>query len=108
MRNVSITIVCGPLVLCLAGCNADPASHPMDDAGIGDMAAALPAKVAATWSALHYDVAFDLTTHVARTDVQLRISAPGNCVTIGFRPLAVSEVAFDGTAAEPGDTAVDP
>ncbi len=67
----------------------------------------LPPARAATATALHYDVAFDVPTRASRTAVSLRIEAPGNCVTLGFRAGEASEVTFDGQPAQAEDTVVD-
>lgn len=88
----------------LAAC-AQPAPSGGGDVGAPDAGplAATPATV----TALHYEVALDLSSRAAASRVTLRIDAPGSCATLGFLPAAVADVRFDGAPAEPADTKLD-
>lgn len=54
---------------------------------------------AAIFEAAHYDVVLDLATSRATVTVTLAITAPGDCVTIGFRPESADSVSLDGAPA---------
>ena len=94
----------------LAGCGDDGAQMmPAADLAIPPAADLVPppAAAAARTTAIHYEVALDLPTRIATTRVTLRVDQPGNCVTIGFRAGAPSDVKLDGVPASPGETVTD-
>ncbi len=48
-----------------------------------------------TYQALHYDYAFDLETRAAATAITLRVTAPGNCLSIPMRAIDLADVQLD-------------
>lgn len=80
--------------LLLAACNGDNGMTPSPDAFVPDDGPGVP--IAAGYRAVHYDFSMSLATRVARSLVTVEITAPGNCLTIGFKPAAATDVTLDG------------
>lgn len=95
--------------LTLAACGDDPSPAPRDasidatpdatDASADAPGDAPAIKGAARVAVTHYDYGLDLESRGVTARLSLRVEAPGDCLSMGFRHEAADDVQIDGVAA---------